>query len=504
MAFVDQLCVQWTDAPGRRFFGIMAYPALARALKLVIDIEIAFDQGRVTQSAPGSVSLEGTDGNGAEAECLWMAATLCDDVTPVWTAAKLSDPTGAIFEPCTRVEYQGFVAQQLARSLGMADAPPTDDPPQVDGIVKLGARNGTRPRFSAISVELTARMEQVLNAANGHANAERTGAGANAGQGVSTARTAGLVILDSARVDDIHDEIQNADDHENAWANGQAVCLYAEDLTAGYALDVAPSPRDDPTAVPADGDWRSLMHRSVRFGKVTAPDGDIDVEKLVTAAVAKACPTGLAVRCSSERRLDEATTFQVSVAYIAATTSKRVGGDIKQAQIIAQETVATWSGDPLGLPFVDTPTDHAIDPKRDLPLPVIYYPAASGADRPPRLELGRAYSFGARVMFLGGVSKSTEEAAPTYQLPGYALLDERGKPYRFLRHESIAAPDVALFKADSPPIDKRGDSLSDVIVRSDPVRGDRAYRTASSSRVVFPRATPLGFAAMHPTGRDAR
>lgn len=507
------LADQVARSPERRFFGLFAYPSLARALKLVIDVELEASDSEL-EAILRPVALAPNPRN----RYIWLAPTLQAYGTSeaptaagggVWTAAKWrrSSPTEpARFTPYHSQEEAQLHARAIATRIGedqLGIAPSGSEPLQADGLLNLGVQlaQTSAPRFVLASEDQIAHMEQTLNTSSGQANAERTGAGLE-DRSVGSPKTTGLVLLDQGRAQDIEDELARAAEMQETLANGTPIALFAEDLTAGYCVDVySRSRRAD-----ARPEWRSLMARSVGFGPIPqAQGGAIDIEGLVDQALRNSAPGGN-VR-AYRRHLDEAT-FKLP-ARVIPEQSQKIGEELKMAQAIAEETVLVWHGDPLGAAAQNHPFDGrtpdlggGVRSALDLPLSVEFGLPADG-ERPPRQEIAAGVQLAARAVYLGGVAATLAEALPRYKdREGEpALTTPRGTDlFTFLRHESVGAPSVALLhQGSTPPRDVRGDALNSIIVRSDP--DDRArYQTPRSRRVVLTRGVPQAFAAMHPTG----
>lgn len=535
----DRVARQITDAAGRRFFGLQAFPTLARLFNLVIDVEIKlFDISKDVNELTDPLRLdeEAVDFDVAEvdrpgsgprtAEAIYLqlmhpppavaadpAQAAAHAAQIVWSVVKLRQPgpsDDAHFWPVT------FEEIEIARDIVAA---PSDTglqkmrPPQFDGLVDLGFKGEDgKARFELDNLDFTQALEQYSNALEGTQAALEGGAPLDrAGEGLGTLRTGGLALLDRMRPDRVVKSAQDTREQVKQRADGGANVLDARGITVGYRADVGVRPRGerpDHRFV-----WRSLMNRIVRYEDPQDPTPGRIEQKQLERKLAE-----LRLGVEDRIRLDSGSVRTPSK--LIALDHNR---DPKQAEAIASQDLFVWTGDPLGLECGGASEQTStvdVDPTRDLPLTIVYdLPRDSDVKRdrdpqrrdqeaftPPRLEFGRGYRIGLRAVYLGGVTLPLERAAARYEKAkdGSLTLPRRdSNGHRFLREEPIPPPLVTLTERVLPPTpsatsprhpDQPWDPADLVVVRTgeDPRLGPE-----TAWRVIVPPAVPMEFAVLH-------
>jgi hypothetical protein len=500
------------DGPARRFFGLQSFPSLARLFNFVVDVEIEFETFYAALGGPdntdwGSAWLEaqelaidldasklGSTGSTAAESKLrarYLLLAHADSGRAIWSTAKLREEH---FWPvtCEEIEAQREI-------LLYADADP-GIPPQYDGIVDLGfEREDHKPRFELTNFDVVQALEHYTNASESRQAGRDGGAPVDrAGQGWGPLRTAGLAVIDTLRRDaDVSDAAKTTERQKSVQAGNDAV-LDANDLTVGYRIDVGVRPRG------ASHDhrfvWRSLMNRLVSY------EDPRNIKRL------KELLEQLKLGTEGTIRLDSG---HVRTPSKLLVTDKNAGKPQwapekpSQAQAIANESFATWTGDPLALECGGPADPIKVDPALDMALSLTFdlprdLPNHSKEDResytPPRLEFGRGYRLGMRAVYLGGVILPLERAAPRYELlrGGTLTLPAKGSNgHRLLRHEPIDAPLVAM--AERVLHDNRNSDMPWDPTEMAVVRSGRDHRLGPSItwRVVVPPAVPMEFAVLH-------
>ncbi|APO55342.1 hypothetical protein LUI11_37005 [Bradyrhizobium diazoefficiens] len=533
----DRAARQIVDAPARRFFGLQSFPTLARVFNLVVDVEIELKDFNDSLSAiPGTdwlyrdeeaVDFDAEDidryGSGprtARSDFLLLAHLPTGQTgdQALWSIVKLrqngaTDRDDAHFWPVTFEEIE-IVRDLFRLEKVIADSTKTEAekqkareqkeeaettrPPQFDGIVDLGFQQDGKPRFELDNRDFAQSLEQYANAAEGAQAAEEGGAPLDRhGQGLGTLRTGGLVLLDRMRPDLVVTNAQSSLSQVKQRATNQGVVLDAQMLTVGYRLDIGvwPSDRQSERFV-----WRSLMNRIVNFADPADSADTIEQGKLERHI------RELNLSVEERIRLDSG---------LVRTPSKMIALDKNKnpdkAEAIANQDIAVWTGDPLGLECggADERTSTVeVDPTRDLPLTIVYdLPRDLGTTKgdreayaPPRLEFGRGYRVGLRSVYLGGVTLPLERAAARYEKAkdGTLTLPPRdSNGHRFLRSEPIDPPLLTMservHKAHRHP-DQPWDSTEWAVVRTG---SDPRLKPESTARVVIPPAVPMEYAVLH-------
>lgn len=491
-------------APQRRLFGLLAYPALARVLRLIVDVEFEL---------PSSDQLSHTLTDGRGAYFFWLRAsvTLSSETLELWTAAKLRFLRDPHFGVCTKEELE-------ITALGLRPARGDDqpNPPQFEGIVTLsGNYDGSGPRFALENLDVVSRIEQYLNAGESEANAEQSGQSLqHPGSGVGPARTAGIVVHDRGRAAALTTQLAKTVNEAKKPPNDPRP-VFADDLNVGFRTDVAVVGR-----LSKQLEWRSLGDRWVAFN-------DTEIEHLVKSTLDIARPR-LRNFSAQDFRLQLDALNVKFPSRIIVQGQPSLDDSAKLAQAAALEIVLQWTGSPLGAPPADgvdespppglVPPSRSVqvDPATDLPLGVTLEGVSKGqlgkqSALPPWLEFGRGYRLGMRAVCFGGISVSMEEAIRIYGTvkdvtipptqPNRAINPDDFHVFR--RHEPVSAPVVALLYQgrDVPPKDPRGDTLTGIVVRSRNGKPNIAQKyapTPRSVRVVYVRGVPMSFAALHP------
>lgn len=363
-------------------------------------------------------------------------------VLPSWTSSMA---TTADVTPRTRCQVTGnsFVA-----------LPGPNGGDLQNGFLKLGDED----RFEVGQIDVDGAAMKTIDAAE----AVRTGnTGSSTELAVSTVRSAGLWV---ARVNEAHHlatvvfpravalnaaakQVQSAQILRGrpAAGGGRAVRLpgqqaepeidlYAEDLVRGYRVDVLDE---------ADGNWRSLCERIGKYSFVGAA-----------------------------RELEFTDEGWVSA---AATTSSDEDDD----DLYVHEILFRWEGWSLCASRPGKPLPQEGVPETG---PQGYGLDTQFAPRPgslPRLRYGHSYRLRARAVDLAG------NGLPPNATDGQVDSD----PFRYMRHEPVAAPMVLPRTAlDGSP----GESLERLVIRSfndTPAKDTVATDATSERHVIAPRTS---------------
>ena len=509
----------------RRLFALQTHPTLARLLHLVVDVEGPLDQlqGRLSDVLwcpdPGSVDGEGKPSDANQACFLFAAcdfgARRMDSGTPVaewepsfWSIIKARRPGAAgaasaitHFWPCTREEMEvranGKSADEMFDLCAVA---------QIDGVVDLGMNakikadhpcvpEGLHRRYDLISVDSILATEGDVRRANWSTDqrntASRTGVKWPDPNKTGFAPrpslvSGGLALIDRWRQHQVVAEIVTGSSKYDDNDNKRPILLDAEDLTTGYKIDIGVRARDR-----NDHDWRSLMNRTISM-QMRGIALDPLTAKLIPGEEERARLESGSVAPASRQRLDDSGTH-----------------------VHAEEIVASWEGDPLGLACQSS--QIGIDAAQDIPISRTYnlYRGDNVARyRPYPLRFGWPYRIGVRATYLGGGALRLRNAVARYEgayrrrlaLPALSLPDQPAtEGRRFLRQEAIAAPVVLMtlqVATEADPMPRQSGLV--VTVRSCAIDKTRA-RPRTTQRVVLPPRVELAFAAKHGVfDRDAQ
>jgi len=448
---------QMADDARRRWFALLGFPALQHLFLLSVDIEFSFpcdkfeDLVRAAPKTPDFVRHK-------EPVSFLLIRLHVADNEPVlanikfcghWTLAKT--PRSCPEQPesfmpatleelleCFSTENPPTSAQSL-RERGTID--------QFDGVVDLEAAaisgDDSSLRFSIETVDIHAATESDMRRDTAMANAadlsSTNGTPLPLIPEVATAaaverklRTAGLQLLDQWRGSVVIKQFSRS--LSVATESADSLILDADDLAVGYRLDVGFRTSATSTKLT----WACLNNREVKY---SLPGSALALDKAVEAMLA-----GPDVDVRKRRVELDGSVLAMPTRLLQNADGNKTG--------FAESVLAAWQGDPLGLEAYEQrvgvcPGGLALNVDFDLP-------SGSNDERPPKLRFGVPYWLGARTVFLGGVSlpltdkKTQLTAQDLYEagLSGGMLLPRHNQLRRFLRHEWIDPPMVAVPWAD--------------------------------------------------------
>lgn len=424
-------------------------PMLSRLFHFVVDFDFDFDFG-----AKKWLRKKDSDSEYFAYVCLGATANGAAGGLTVYTLAKATFDSGQQiigFWPVTQEEIAEDASLAAVREKGVAS--------QIGGVVDLGQCKGApyakeyNPRFDIVGIDPVHAMEAASRNAQ---RAKSLGESAarmkkQASQIGETARSPfseeemglvsrGLSIVDRWRAKSVFDEIEQA---RTTPPDGVTI-IDADDLTIGYRVDVVVRSGQDNAPLP----WRSLMEREINYLRFGAPLKAKD-EFIGWFEQLSLSPRGAELKYDADRRRD----YDAGMLLPMARRRRREKDEV----VHAEETIAAWEGDPLGLNchsdtiFIENGADVGIDRHFTLP---------SGDHEESRktwpLRYGWAYRFGIRPVWLGGVCLPLREASRRYDasakdlknlaLPGsstFGKIPVAGWS-RCLRYERIHAPVVML------------------------------------------------------------
>ncbi|MER8445035.1 hypothetical protein NKH52_17765 [Mesorhizobium sp. M1066] len=322
----------------------------------------------------------------------------------------------------------GEEKQSLGRAWMAVDAdgwprPDSSRPGLKKGLFQMGAdcvAGDALPRYDLVTLDVRHATEAVVR--------PLAGPGAD-GRGF---QTAGMTLVDRRRAEDVRAQIRRTSNERDK----SEVELYAQDVVVGRRLDAGT--KTDNGIV-----WRALGSKVVTYGlrrdDADGPDDFVAIDGSMADHVLQ--PKG----ASGTRTLEEA------IVSPSARLTPTPGGEAIDKDVFVDEAFATWAGAPMG---VDTAPKEGSDGFVLLPFLQRHFLPAAGARAEalaPPLRYGRSYRFGMRAVFLGGGSRSIEDAAVLYEdktqvytYPRDPSEDEQIPTRRFLRQEAICAPDILL------------------------------------------------------------
>lgn len=484
---------------------IRSSPMLARLFRFVVDIEVPVSELHLnweTGNSGGEVSfaLLGAEEANREFD------------TTLFSLAKARRVDGRLtaFWPATKEELDAHRKGLEVRAMRQSG-----EVSQIDGVLDLGQvsdKDGSRsPRFDIVSIDPVLAMEASVR--NVRREYDPDSVAASARREPETGITSrGLAIVDRGRADSVAEEIRKAQEVRPFDGTPKAGILDADDLTIGYRVDVKVR-----TEKESPDDWHSLMEREIdyrRLGQEQQGTGD-DFDRWFSA---------MKLKFETDRRRD------YDAGIMMPTARRRLLA--KDEMIHAEELIAVWEGDPLGLNcHSDT---VAIRPGSDVAISRFYNLPSEGDEEEKKrkawpLRYGWSYRFGIRPVWLGGVSLRLQEVNARYDTPaGDSLLCLPGGRKvggkwlaegwrRFLRHDPILAPVVllpaAVARETSPYVGQSGirailrsTGMSSRAMPHDAYRRERNYE--KTWRVILPPQISLDeairhgeFDHLHPVGK---
>ncbi len=428
---------------GRRMAAVLADPVLQRLFGLAVDVLVPLpDLGGDRVFRLGVRGFEGR---------------------AVWTLAKLRNPPlggDRYFGPATRQEAEG------GANAGSAE-----------GVVLLSQASGDAPRYELCTLdpELAAESNQLRERmrVNGQVRPDQ----------VTTLRSGGLRLLDRLAAHHAAKKCQASAPEDPAAldqaADDQAVKdQAAEDLETHERLDIGV---DTATGTV----WRSVMHRIVRYTDPGRGGGwmERELERLCGPA-------------DGVRRIELAAAPVVRILrdiMVDRTPSSDPAGD--GAVVLAQATVAAWSGEPMGAALTAGPerTPGALGINQVITLSDT---RQHHELRSISLRFGWPYRAGLRQVFVGGVTRPLADMQHAYASLQDAMLPAAGGGRRMLRHERVGPPSLGMTRMEWQA---RGglamrQATNHAVVRSG---GGVAGVPARTVRLLLAPGVPLEFAAMH-------
>jgi hypothetical protein len=391
---------------------LSAYPALMRALGLVIDVTLPRN---FVAPSPGSSTTS-------------YRTLSVSKVTPGWSwhvKTSLSRPSTSYVK-----DAQQFDA---APATGPAAAAKGNFEPSdiVEGYLALAPH-----LFGLIDVDLDGALLKAMGLADNIAAVSDISLVEPI---LPSLRSGGVSLIANGRAQEVLRSIRDNTAFMNAEASGVFPrALTARDVTRGYRLDIWST---------LDGTWRSLHRRNGTYA--FGSDG------------------GLVVHVEDEEGFT-----QLGVAQPTADPTRKEDKIAKAAGIpqpgtdlYVHERIARWNGWSLSAPRPATPINRSAnpamaanpDPTADEPITPFKMKASFSAfpGSLPRLRFGARYRLRVRAVDLGGNSRALQAAAPS------RFVAPRGDPLSYFRFEPLSPP---VFLLRTRP--ERGGSLLRMVIRS--------------------------------------
>lgn len=419
-----------------------SYPALLRALGLVLDFALPTDFLRPGSPPLGRLSVADVPG----AAWKLAATSVVPGLKPLETAYVLFDvePRGShVF--ATAPGALGGLTPQL-ETFGLLDLAATSY-----GIAQVDVDGALHKTIALAEAWQSGRLQQ---APSDHREVFDSSAT------LPSIRSAGLTLFADGRALKLLERIRQAKAFDDALAanTAQTRPFFAEDLIHGYRLDVW----DSHTRA-----WHSLHRRDALYEIGAASLTTHDEEGFTQLAASQAAPGP---------------------------------AQPPEKDLYLHEAIARWAGWSLSVPPVERALSSDADPAKALEDEAKNEPATPFemttafrvvAGSLPSLRFGRSYRMRARVVDLCGNGLGADDPlANGLSRAGFVLpADAEGLPY--LRYEPVAAPIVVA--RDVRAITDPGSSIDRLVIRSfnaavslDDIAADT---TAADRHLVPPRAS---------------
>jgi hypothetical protein len=460
------------DLFGSRFFNIQSSPALGRLFMVFVDAE---------EVAPVS-AIENDKwelGTIFESDMQCTTNNICQRIR---TLVELAGPAGnPSFWPAVLDHLDGAPRSQH------------------HGVVNLG--EGARYEIATLDVRNAAESAYGRQRRRKQATGLDIETVATATRLRPTYVTGGVSLVDDKREEATKRKVKDRKD-QNSKAktqNTNTILLDAEHLQQGYRIDLGVADKDGRTL------WRSMMHRDITYQ--LAKQGFAEASKFFARLL------GADLKITIHESVVSGFLHAAKAPY-TTDSAEGLTGDI----------IATLDG-----------TTHAIDCSgskeqkalvEDMPFGRIMGLPNLGDRREMQIRFGYAYRIGARAVYQGGISPTTEEAIALYELDGdrhsFAFpskisgnTEKTANYRRFLRHERVMPPSVLLpsGRAFAAMGDMGFEIARHAIIRSwnpggaaktGPSEKSRRARPETTERYFMPPHVSQAFAALHGVFDDVK
>lgn len=472
------------EAVRRKLNGIKSLPTLAKFLSFSIDIEIPF----TTQDSSNNAEKAGIVGNLEDLHKIrYIAVTF--NASGNGASQRLENPRSLLRAACSILTTDPLHFRPLCRIEDAAE----QDRSTFDKLYALkpeGFINLKDPRFRILHFDDSALLRSKRSEIS--ANSERQQHGHEPLEASASFLSRGLELIDKRAREEVSTDIQMANHRrslkylsQQAEANTKGKIasiysntVYAEDLLAGYRVDVNRlSKLDSKTGESA---WRSLCNRNILYR---------DIFRIyANAKLVKAAPF--------DHRWHPFEKFKHRDDGFVRALSRIVSEDHPnhdavdkelESYAVAEPKLFSWCGESLA---IGQKTIEQINPVEDLNVDLDYRLPLDKNMTLPALRVGERYQFALRAAFIHGGGPELSDTNYRTTAKEYASNEVSFKPA-----ERISAPQLLLPEDDwvvksrklNDPHTIRGDSIDRAILRTtDPSSPHKKEAISELKRFLVP------------------
>jgi hypothetical protein len=472
------------DAARRKFFGIRALPALAKFLRLTVDVELDISLAELgNYDCAAAMFVEHSDDNTPFGKDL--------EHTPDVTAFPLGTDKSHSFQPANSQSHHRLWANatDLANAIKIKN-----------GVVDLRAAETSSldPRFLISILNLPAGMTSLRMKAEQDNGAQRNGTLLDSVPSKTPERQSrGLQLIDHQAQDQIAGYMAQVVSGP-PMPGDPTRPFFAEDLVIGYRPYIQ---RTRPGVDCKPNPWRSLVARCVSIAEIARYVDNADYRYVQTRDHGYVRPASKAQ--SDSQKADSQTAAQPSSANKQPAPAAAASAVTKHSQTTDGQIFA-WMGASIGLSTDPGSASDADKPgpgesqSDDLALDIEYSFSDACEDLLPALRVGDSYMMGLSPVYPNCAGPALKDASETFDDTKSAVTlgdnsDATMKPFKFGPPRDIPAPVVLISEAEGrewqeaeqKPASQRGatENVARIVLRS---ANNRAHDKDNVKRYLAP------------------